>query len=243
MRTAPDTVDGSWVYRAFVAGCVATGLAGVTVVLGYALSFSLATIFPGVLGRWFAALVANPATRAVGDRLAGALLVHFAVGLFFAVAYAALAEPRLAGPGWRRGAVFALAPWLLSLVVSLPLFGAGFLGLEVGAGPLPILGSLAAHLVYGATLGTVYAVDLAELRRSDPATLAANLGAERGIALGVVCGAVVGALVGLALPLLDGDSRSAALSLASGVLAGAVVGCTVGSFVGLGAGGGRPDVS
>ena len=35
--------------------------------------------------------------------------------------------------------------------------GGGLLGMNIGAGPLPILGNLILHLVYGAVLGSAYA--------------------------------------------------------------------------------------
>ena len=42
------------------------------------------------------------------------------------------------------------------MIIFLPLAGGGLLGLGLGAGPLPILGNLLVHLVYGVTLGFLY---------------------------------------------------------------------------------------
>ena len=50
--------------------------------------------------------------------------------------YALLFEPRLAGPGWFRGLMFAVAPSLLSVTVFLPLVGGGLSGAAFDAGPL-----------------------------------------------------------------------------------------------------------
>lgn len=55
--------------------------------------------------------------------------------------------------------MFSLIPWAFSLVVFLPLVGGGFLGLGLGAGPLPILGNLLLHAVYGVTLGSVLGLE------------------------------------------------------------------------------------
>ena len=51
---------------------------------------------------------------------------------------------------------FALLPWLVSLVIFMPLLGGGILGLSLGAGPLPIVGNLVLHALYGAVLGVVW---------------------------------------------------------------------------------------
>ena len=72
--------------------------------------------------------------------------------LLLALVYARYVEPRLSGASWWRDAVRA-HPWLLSLIIFLPLMGGGLLGMNIGAGPLPILGNLILHLVYGAVLG------------------------------------------------------------------------------------------
>src|SRR5205823_3461724 len=82
--------------------------------------------------------------------------VHFAVGLVLALVYAYIVEPRMWGPGWIRGSLFAIVPWVFSVVVFFPLVGGGFLGVGLGAGPLAFLGNLVLHVVYGATLGLMY---------------------------------------------------------------------------------------
>jgi membrane protein DedA with SNARE-associated domain len=67
-------------------------------------------------------------------------------------------QPALPGPAWLRGVIFAVAPLALSLLVFLPLTGGGWLGLELGAGRLPMVAEIVRSLVYGLTLGVAYVV-------------------------------------------------------------------------------------
>src|ERR671933_647575 len=76
-----------------------------------------------------------------------------AVGWWPRAIVARFAAPHLRGPDWWRGVQFAVLPAMVSLVVVLPLLGAGLLGLRLGAGPFPLLGNLLLHALYGATLG------------------------------------------------------------------------------------------
>jgi hypothetical protein len=130
--------------------------------------------------------------------------------------------------------LFALVPWLLSLVVILPLLGGGLLGLALGAGLLPALGNLIAHLVYGGTLGWAYERGRAELRDEDEASALANLGAERGMAVGAIGGALLGAVVfAVMAPGWFQADTPLALAAMLGAIGGAVVGGFAGSFFGL----------
>jgi hypothetical protein len=146
-------------------------------------------------------------------------------------------ETRLTGPGWQRGVLFALIPWLFSLVVFLPLVGGGLLGLSLGAGPLPMLGNLILHVVYGAALGAIYgAVDSMEERSVTPDSedvLSASrsmIGAARGILVGLVVGIGVGLLTAL-VPQLTGSHALGMNPLALG-LAMALIGASFGALVG-----------
>lgn len=106
----------------------------------------------------------------VGDALRAAVIglaVHLLVGLAFAWVYVEWVEPRLAfGPG-TSGLIFGVLLWLLAQVVAVPALGwvaslvrdgsvatPGFLSMRLGLGAA--VGSLAAHLAYGGTLGFVY---------------------------------------------------------------------------------------
>jgi hypothetical protein len=162
-----------------------------------------------------------------------AIGANLAMGLLLALVYARYAEPRLHGANWWRGMQFALIPWLLSLVVFLPLMGGGVLGMDIGAGPLPILGNLILHLVYGAVLGISYAeasedwLDDTDVDRVNAA--AAERGAAVGLVAGLVPGFVFGWLIAPAFGALVGRPATA-IGVA---FIGAVIGLAIGSFAGM----------
>jgi membrane protein DedA with SNARE-associated domain len=70
--------------------------------------------------------------------------------------YAAFAEPRLRGGAGIRGLQFAVLPWLSSVLVLLPLLGAGPFGLALGAGWLPAIGAAVRCALFGTALGVLY---------------------------------------------------------------------------------------
>lgn len=78
-------------------------------------------------------------------------MAHFVIGTVLAIVYAALLVTRLPGPGFVRGALYGLAPWLVAQLVVMPMMGAGAFGGSFGAA----FGSLLGHLVYGAVLGVI----------------------------------------------------------------------------------------
>jgi membrane protein DedA with SNARE-associated domain len=82
------------------------------------------------------------------------LLVLAQVG--WALLYAAVGEPRLRGSAGMRGLQFAALPWLTSVLVLLPLLGAGPFGLALGAGWLPATGEAIRCAVFGTALGVLY---------------------------------------------------------------------------------------
>jgi hypothetical protein len=155
------------------------------------------------------------------------------MGLALSLVYGRYVEPRLTGPSWRRGIIFALIPWLFSLLVFLPLMGGGLLGLGIGAGILPILGNLILHLVYGAVLGATYAeaaedwLDDTEIDRYSAAE------AERGAAIGVVAGLIPGLVIGWLIGPAFGDYVSQPVTAIGVGFIGAAIGLAIGSFVGL----------
>lgn len=92
----------------------------------------------------------------LGSVMGGSLVLgwmgHFIIGTVLAIGYAALFASRLPGPGFVRGAVYGLVPWLMAQLVVMPMMGAGvFSGSFLAA-----TGSLMGHLVYGAVLGAIY---------------------------------------------------------------------------------------
>lgn len=192
---------------------------------------------------WLHNLTHNRLIDAASSDVYLAAAVFLTGGLAWAVVYGWLAEPRLAGPGWRRGIVFSIVPGILSSAGFLPLVGAGLLGSALGAGLLSVVGNLFLHLAYGATLGHLHGPwgdrDAATLQAQVSATdLAAARASERIMARGLL----IGSLVGLALGIggaagLSPDDRVLAMPGASlllaGVVLGGALGTVIGSFLGL----------
>jgi len=246
--------------RAIIAGFAATGAMTTALLVAYTIMANLSLVLPRTqLRDWFYALTHNSVVDITRQSLAAGALVHIAIGLTLALVYAFIVEPRISGPDWRRGVLFSLIPWVLSLVVFLPLMGGGFLGLAIGAGPLPILGNLILHLVYGATLGVVYGSEgdvVEDLREgTETAPLAfprqqtrISRHYEMGTAIGIVAGSILGGLIGMmfgngwdarvpGMPNLDPWTYALA-----GVFAGAAAGTLIGSFAGMGSEANEEDI-
>lgn len=156
-------------------------------------------------------------------------------GVLWAMLYTVV-EPRLRGAPWLRGVTFAMIPALVSLVVVLPLLGAGPFGLALGAGPLPTIGNILLHAVYGAILGVVYGpmgdLDASTLER--PAASQSRAGSfERLAAVLLVGGLLVGGLAGLAASTAGGSTVILAGEAVGGVvISGALLGAAIGLFIG-----------
>src|SRR5205814_6774880 len=88
----------------------------------------------GQITDWSNGLTSNALIDLAKPSLYTALGVFFTGGLLWALLYGLVAEPRLRGSAWERGALFAIVPWLFSLVVFMPLVGGGLLGASLGAG-------------------------------------------------------------------------------------------------------------
>jgi hypothetical protein len=185
------------VSRAFVAGFVAC--VGMLVAFGVAFTaaFALGNLQQPLLATWFRGLTSNQLIDLARPNVYLATGVFLLGGLLWAVVYGVFFEPRLRGPSWERGVVFAMMPWLVSLVVFMPIVGGGLLGTELGAGPLPIVGNLILHVVYGAILGSVYAAS--DSMPDGPiggddvwASPRSQIGAARGVVIGLGFGIVIG---------------------------------------------------
>jgi uncharacterized membrane protein YagU involved in acid resistance len=80
-------------------------------------------------------------------------LIHFLVGIAWAVVYAGVLLVRLPGAPFARGLLYGFLVFLLAQSVLLPMVSAGFFS----RGDVSMLtGSLLGHLVYGGVLGWVY---------------------------------------------------------------------------------------
>jgi hypothetical protein len=229
-----------WLARALISGFIATGLMTTIFVLAYLLATLFGSANPDapLFRNWLWALANNPVTEMAQSAVPFAVLLHFTAGIGWALVYAAVAEPRLRGSAWQRGMIFATVPAALSLIVFLPLVGGGFLGLQIGAGPLPIIGNLILHAVYGFTLGQIYSARgdwmLTDSGRAEsPHDIPTIAHAERTMAQGIVIGFVAGALLGGALGIAVFAEAQLYLAIMIGALGGTAVGALAGSFLGL----------
>lgn len=231
--------------RAIIAGFVATVTMTLALAAGYFVALELgspsAPSYAAQPGppQWMWALTHNPITELTRGALPAAFALHLAMGLIWAGVYAAFFEPRLPGADWQKGVAFALIPYVLSLVVFLPVAGGGPFGLALGAGPLPVLGNLILHVVYGVTLGELYGRlgehVFTESGVGEPEEVAALARAERTAAYGIVVGAALGAVVGISGGRLFGGPNGP-VGVTAGLLwalVGGSVGALVGSLAGL----------
>jgi uncharacterized membrane protein YagU involved in acid resistance len=104
----------------------------------------------------------NPARMlagAMGGSMALGWLGHFMIGIVLAAGYAVVGGV-LPGPGWFRGTLFGIAPFLLAQIAVVPMMGMPFFS---GFGAMAV-GSLVGHLVYGGVVGGVYG----EAREAQP---------------------------------------------------------------------------
>jgi hypothetical protein len=212
----------------------------------YVIVVGLADANGPLTAQWFWALAHNPITQAVGSAPMLTLSLQLALGLAFSAIYAGFAEPRLPGAGWVRGLLLSLALWLLSVAVFLPVAGGGLLGLALGAGPLPALGNLIVHLVYGTVLGATYEIRETSGLDETVSDAAAASSADRGAAAGMVVGLLFGAGVSGLLETLAGTNPLLPPGglVVGGGLIGAGWGALLGSFVGMGrSGAGRDAVA
>jgi hypothetical protein len=223
-----------WLRNSVVSGFVAT--VGVTAGLAalYGLASAAGAETGGTVARWLWALTHNTVVNQTGTTIALGIALHLVAGLLWALCYGRWVEPdlALAGPGWRKGLLFALAPWVVSVVAFLPLIGGGFLGFAIGAGPLPLLGSFVLHAIYGVLLGAFYAIPV-EAGLDDAASALAASAAERGAALGLGAGVVAGGFAGWIVGAdLGGFGSDGATMLAGALVAGAVA-AMLGSLIGM----------
>lgn len=245
--THEHPLASDWVTHAILAGL----LASLVMLCGFLVAYGLAALLASAampdgsaanpVHAWPSALVHNAVLNLGLSRLYMAVAAYLVGGILWAVVYARFGARWLSGPHWWRGVGFAGLPAAVSVVVMLPLLGGGPLGLAIGAGPLPVLGSLLLHVLYGATLGAIYgplgyrsAEDLRPLTIAQRQTMAS---AERVALLATLVGGILGTAVGLA-GLAVGIGATGRLNVPSGaillasVLGGTVIGLFVGSLIG-----------
>lgn len=135
---------------------------------------------PGTLVEQTAARLAFALARELQPlALLLAVPAYLGVGVVWGSIYATWVETRLSPdwPDWLKGLAFAGLPFLVSVVLLLPLLGLGFFG--VGAtGPVAFTGELIRHAAYGVLLGWMYPIFRsrrpAKVRPHTPADVAAE---------------------------------------------------------------------
>lgn len=233
--------------RAVVAGfsamivLLAVYLAGYALVHLFALAAPAASLSHQAISGWLQALVRNRLVDPAQPMLYAALGLQMALAIGGALVYAAWWEPRCAGPSWLRGLLFGTVLWLGTLVVVLPLLGAGVFGVEIGAGPLPTYTTLLAWMAYGVVLGLAYA-PREGIAIQDEQAMPAEVGSTGwarsavGIAVGALVGAATGLVLGALVPwqggVMPGGLAPVVLMVVL-ALAGAGLGELVGSLTAL----------
>jgi len=218
---------------AVIFGFVATTAMAITALIGYGFALGIGTASGNLFQQWLYALTHNPVTEHARSSLLAVVGLNLAAGIVWALIFALDANDRLiAFPGWLRGILFALPPAVLSLVVFLPLVGGGIFGVKIGAGPLPVIGNIILHLVYGATLGAMFSLDgsIDRIGMGDPATEATLRQAEAGAGWGILLGALLGGGGTLLVMLLV--TASSAANVAGAIIGGAVIGAALGVVFG-----------
>jgi uncharacterized membrane protein required for colicin V production len=212
-------------------------IASVAMVMAFAVAFVVALALSRlpipVAAGWFDGLTHNQLINAAAPNLYAATAVFFVGGLVWALLYALIFEPRLRGPAWERGVEFALLPWLVSLVIFMPLLGGGLFGISLGAGPLPVIGNLILHALYGAVLGVVWGSAESVVDNPRQQASSEDLQVSRvsilGAALGLLIGLILGTLVGVGVAAFV---SVAALNPLAMIVAIGLSGAAFGGFVG-----------
>lgn len=220
-----------WIRTSVISGFVATFAMTAAIAVGYLIAQAGGDADGSIFQQWLYGLTDNELTRQVSDAFGFLMVLNLIVGLILALVYARFVEPILTGPGWRRGALFSLAPWLLSALVIFPIMGVGFLASEVDAGPLAVLGDLIVHLVYGAVLGTMFSIEEGEGNEDNASERATSASAERGAAIGIAVGGVLGFVGGWLIAPSLADLGTQPVIAIAGALSGAAIGTLVGSLV------------
>lgn len=233
-REREEPERGRWLSGSILAGFVATIVMSLLLVMAYTMTGYIGDQDGSQLSHWFWRLSNNELTEGVWDIPIAAFSINLLAGLAWALVYGGFVERRVSGPGWLRGMLFALVPWLLSLVVFFPAIGGGFFGADLGAGPLPALGNLVLHLIYGAILGAVFAIPEVSANPLDARSARSQ---NDGTAIGLVVGLTVGLVIGATAAAIAASDVSDSINITlTGGGIGILLGGLLGSFAGVDAG-------
>jgi len=230
----PSGRRAGWIDAAIASGFIATIAMTICLAIAYGIANAFGNANGQTLEQWLAALSQNELTENVNDSFALGLVFNLIMGLVWAIVYAYAFASRLPGPGWFRGVLFSLIPWLLSIVVFFPLTGIGFLGNDIDAGFLPALGNLILHLVFGAVLGTLYRAQMGYEAGDDTPEFHMSRNSARASSLGILIGGTIGFIGGWFLgPSIDNIASQPMVAFA-GCLIGAAMGMAMGALFGMG---------
>lgn len=220
-----------WLSDSLLSGFIATFAMSAALAVAYGVANVAGDQNGWFLERWLYNLNHNKITDRAGDSVITAIAVNLAVGLLFALVYGRIESRIPAKRGYQRGMLFALPIWLASILIVFPIMNGGVFGVNLHAGPLPVIGNLFLHLVYGAVLGALYAVDVdAWLDRNDDEHFTA-LDMQRDTMIGVLAGAVLGGIGGIFLEGSLDSVLAGGFTIVASVLVGGAIGALVGSFL------------
>lgn len=224
MDTRPiEQPQGDWLARSYVCGYFASTAMLVVLMIAYLAALLLAGTDVG----WAHRLTDNTLTVAAKNSPFTAIGLHFVAGVLLAIGYGAFFHHKVKGPSWQKGLVYAAGPFLLSVLIFFPMVGAGVMGFQLGAGPLPLMGNAILHGAYGLTLGLTYGY----LTRHETEVMHSS--ARKG-AIGLTLGAFIGYAV--AYLASGGSNMPLGINTAWFDMAGAMVGSALGCLIGMVAG-------
>lgn len=132
------------VMNGFLAGFVAT------------LVLSVLMVAKGMMGIMPELDITAMIAMMMGAPLVIGWLVHFMIGtLAWGGGFALLYSSTPGGSSVVKGIVFGVVAWLAMMIMVMPMAGAGFFGMNFGI-MAPMM-TLILHIIFGATLGAVYA--------------------------------------------------------------------------------------
>lgn len=242
--TRQRVADRDWTAHGVVSGFIATIAMGIALIIGYVIAINAGSRGNGTFLDWLYGLAHNRITTITQNSLFVACALYLAFGLIWALIYVRLFAPLLVGPGWLKGVVFSLFPFLLSILVFLPSLGGGVFGKDLGAGPLPVIGNFILHIVYGAVLGAMYSIsnvlgnpadDQSKDMQTERLVLRSTYRKSAvGMLAGIFVGAILGSILGVNVYPPSPAATSADLITGAGELslAGAVLGAALGALVG-----------
>lgn len=229
----PAASRTDWLRASIISGFIATFSMTVSIAVAWIAANGIGESNGTTVQRWFDALSHNELTRQVGDRFFVGMLLNLGMGLVWALIYARAAEPALHGPGWSRGALFSILPFILTITIFFPLAGIGLFAKDIHAGILPVAGALILHLIYGAVLGSLYAIEGGAWLTDAEGEAEAAESAERGAVIGIIAGTILGFAGGWFLaPSMDSLASQPVIGIA-GALSGAAIGILIGSLLGM----------